>query len=119
MCDTKALVKEADEKIEVNKGYLEQAEQKANEASESAMRAENSESNINATVNAFNDMSETKKIELINVADAKMTDINSVIVPHMYSDEGNLFQIRKTIKILKLEICICQEQITVYGTAIL
>lgn len=88
MCDTKALVKEADEKIEVNKGYLEQAEQKANEASESAMRAENSESNINATVNAFNDMSETKKIELINAADAKMTDINSVIVPHMYSDEG-------------------------------
>lgn len=88
MCDTKALVKEADEKIEVNKGYLEQAEQKANDASESAMRAENSESNINATVNAFNDMSETKKIELINAADAKMADINSVIVPHMYSDEG-------------------------------
>lgn len=78
MCDTRALVKEADEKIEVNKGYLEQAEQKANEASESAMRAENSESNINATVNAFNDMSETKKIELINAADAKMTDINTL-----------------------------------------
>lgn len=88
MCDAKALVKEADEKIEVNKCYLEQAEQKANDASESAMRAENSESNINATVNAFNDMSETKKIELINAADAKMADINSVIVPHMYSDEG-------------------------------
>lgn len=48
-----------------------------------------------------------------------MTDINSVIVPHMYSDEGEPLSDPKTIKILKLEICICQEQITVYGTAIL
>ena len=41
MCDTKALVKEADEKIEVNKGYLEQAEQKANDAADYADRAGN------------------------------------------------------------------------------
>lgn len=88
MSETKSLVAEVNEKVELNKSYLEQTQQKANEASESAMRAENSESNINATVNAFNDMSETKKIELINAADAKMADINSVIVPHMYSDEG-------------------------------
>lgn len=88
MSETKSLVTEVNEKVELNKSYLEQTQQKANEAYESAMRAKNSESNINATVNAFNDMSETKKIELINVADAKMTDINSVIVPHMYSDEG-------------------------------
>lgn len=88
MNDTKKAAEEAADKVESNKEFLEQTQQKANEASESAMRAENSESNINATVNAFNDMSETKKIELINVADAKMTDINSVIVPHMYSDEG-------------------------------
>ena len=78
MSETKSLVAEVNEKVELNKSYLEQTQQKANEASESAMRAENSESNINATVNAFNDMSETKKIELINVADAKMTDINTL-----------------------------------------
>lgn len=78
MSETKSLVAEMNEKVELNKSYLEQTQQKANEASESAMRAENSESNINATVNAFNDMSETKKIELINVADAKMTDINTL-----------------------------------------
>lgn len=88
MNDTKKAAEEAADKVESNKEFLEQTQQKANEASESAMRAENSESNINATVNEFNDMSETKKIELINAADAKMTDINSVIVPHMYSDEG-------------------------------
>ena len=41
MCDAKALVKEADEKIEVNKGYLEQAEQKANDAADYADRAGN------------------------------------------------------------------------------
>lgn len=78
MSETKSLVAEVNEKVELNKSYLEQTQQKADEASESAMRAENSESNINATVNAFNDMSETKKIELINVADAKMTDINTL-----------------------------------------
>lgn len=106
MCDTKALVKEADEKMEVNKGYLEQAEQKANEAADYADRAGNyleevvgqktdvekliadidvkvNESTTNianiteAKMNDISSLTEAKSNDIANTTNAKLEDINN------------------------------------------
>ena len=106
MCDTKALVKEADEKIEVNKCYLEQAEQKANDAADYADRAGNyleevvgqktdvekliadidvkvNESTTNianiteAKMNDISSLTEAKSNDIANTTNAKLEDINN------------------------------------------
>lgn len=97
MCDTKALVKEADEKIEVNKGYLEQAEQKANEAADYADRAGNYLEEVvgqktdveklianidvkveESTTNIAN-ITEAKMNDIANTTNAKLGDINNTV----------------------------------------
>lgn len=106
MCDAKALVKEADEKIEVNKCYLEQAEQKANDAADYADRAGNyleevvgqktdvekliadidvkvNESTTNianiteAKMNDISSLTEAKSNDIANTTNAKLEDINN------------------------------------------
>ena len=97
MCDTKALVKEADEKIEVNKGYLEQAEQKANDAADYADRAGNYLEEVigqktdveklianidvkveESTTNIAN-ITEAKMNDIANTTNAKLGDINNTV----------------------------------------
>ena len=97
MCDAKALVKEADEKIEVNKGYLEQAEQKANDAADYADRAGNYLEEVvgqktdveklianidvkveESTTNIAN-ITEAKMNDIANTTNAKLGDINNTV----------------------------------------
>lgn len=95
MCDTKALVKEADEKIEVNKCYLEQAEQKANDAADYADRAGNYleevvgqktdvekliadiDVKVNESTTNIANITEAKMEDIANVTNAKLEDINN------------------------------------------
>ena len=85
MCDTKALVKEADEKIEVNKGYLEQAEQKANDAADYADRAENyleevvgQKTDVEKLIANIDVKVEESTTNIANITEAKMNDISSL-----------------------------------------
>ena len=85
MCDTKALVKEADEKIEVNKGYLEQAEQKANEAADYADRAGNyleevvgQKTDVEKLITNIDVKVEESTTNIANITEAKMNDISSL-----------------------------------------
>ena len=85
MCDTKALVKEADEKIEVNKGYLEQAEQKANEAADYADRAGNyleevvgQKTDVEKLIANIDVKVEESTTNIANITEAKMNDISSL-----------------------------------------
>ena len=95
MCDAKALVKEADEKIEVNKCYLEQAEQKANDAADYADRAGNYleevvgqktdvekliadiDVKVNESTTNIANITEAKMEDIANVTNAKLEDINN------------------------------------------
>lgn len=83
MCDTKALVKEADEKIEVNKGYLEQAEQKANDAADYADRAGNyleevvgQKTDVEKLIANIDVKVEESTTNIANITEAKMNDIS-------------------------------------------
>ena len=85
MCDTKALVKEADEKIEVNKGYLEQAEQKANDAADYADRAGNyleevvgQKTDVEKLIANIDVKVEESTTNIANITEAKMNDISSL-----------------------------------------
>ena len=85
MCDTKALVKEADEKIEVNKGYLEQAEQKANDAADYADRAGNyleevvgQKTDVEKLIADIDVKVNESTTNIANITEAKMNDINSL-----------------------------------------
>lgn len=85
MCDTKALVKEADEKIEVNKGYLEQAEQKANDAADYADRAGNyleevvgQKTDVEKLIANIDVKVEKSTTNIANITEAKMNDISSL-----------------------------------------
>lgn len=85
MCDTKALVKEADEKIEVNKGYLEQAEQKANDAADYADRAGNyleevvgQKTEVEKLIANIDVKVEESTTNIANITEAKMNDISSL-----------------------------------------
>ena len=82
MCDTKALVKEADEKIEVNKGYLEQAEQKANDAADYADRAGNyleevvgQKTDVEKLIANIDVKVEESTTNIANITEAKSNDI--------------------------------------------
>lgn len=97
MCDAKALVKEADEKIEVNKGYLEQAEQKANDAADYADRAGNYleevvgqktdvekliadiDVKVNESTTNIANITEAKMNDISSLAEAKTKDIDSIV----------------------------------------
>ena len=68
MCDTKALVKEATDKIEINGEYLEKASEKATDAENSANKAKEY---LNAT--------ENNKLEVEKLTEAKMNDIDSIV----------------------------------------
>lgn len=85
MCYTKALVKEADEKIEVNKGYLEQAEQKANDAADYADRAGNyleevvgQKTDVEKLIANIDVKVEESTTNIANITEAKMNDISSL-----------------------------------------
>ena len=85
MCDAKALVKEADEKIEVNKGYLEQAEQKANDAADYADRAGNyleevvgQKTDVEKLIANIDVKVEESTTNIANITEAKMNDISSL-----------------------------------------
>ena len=85
MCDTKALVKEADEKIEVNKGYLEQAEQKANDAADYADRAGNyleevvgQKTDVEKLIANIDVKVEESTTNIANITEARMNDISSL-----------------------------------------
>jgi len=85
MCDAKALVKEADEKIEVNKGYLEQAEQKANDAADYADRAGNyleevvgQKTDVEKLIANIDVKVEESTTNIANITEAKMKDIANV-----------------------------------------
>ena len=85
MCDTKALVKEADEKIEVNKGYLEQAEQKANDAADYADRAGNyleevvgQKTDVEKLIADIDVKVSESTTNIANITEAKMNDISSL-----------------------------------------
>lgn len=85
MCDAKALVKEADEKIEVNKGYLEQAEQKANDAADYADRAGNyleevvgQKTDVEKLIANIDVKVEESTSNIANITEAKMNDISSL-----------------------------------------
>ena len=85
MCDAKALVKEADEKIEVNKGYLEQAEQKANDAADYAYRAGNyleevvgQKTDVEKLIANIDVKVEESTTNIANITEAKMNDISSL-----------------------------------------
>lgn len=85
MCDAKALVKEADEKIEVNKGYLEQAEQKANDAADYADRAGNyleevvgQKIDVEKLIANIDVKVEESTTNIANITEAKMNDISSL-----------------------------------------
>ena len=97
MCDTKALVKEADEKIEINKSYLEQAEQKANDAADYADRAGNYleevvgqktdvekliadiDVKVNESTTNIANITEAKMNDISSLAEAKTKDIDSIV----------------------------------------
>ena len=90
MCDTKALVKEADEKIEVNKGYLEQAEQKANDAADYADRAGNylgevvgQKTDVEKLIANIDVKVEESTTNIANITEAKMNDISSLTEQHL------------------------------------
>lgn len=68
MCDTKALVKEATDKVEINGEYLEKASEKATDAENSANKAKEY---LNAT--------ENNKLEVEKLTEAKMNDIDSIV----------------------------------------
>lgn len=68
MCDTKALVKEATDKVEINGEYLEKASEKASDAENSANKAKEY---LNAT--------ENNKLEVEKLTEAKMNDIDSIV----------------------------------------
>lgn len=85
MCDAKVLVKEADEKIEVNKGYLEQAEQKANDAADYADRAGNyleevvgQKTDVEKLIANIDVKVEESTTNIANITEAKMNDISSL-----------------------------------------
>ena len=85
MCDTKALVKEADEKIEVNKCYLEQAEQKANDAADYADRAGNyleevvgQKTDVEKLIADIDVKVNESTTNIANITEAKMEDISSL-----------------------------------------
>ena len=85
MCDTRALVKEADEKIEVNKGYLEQAEQEANDAADYADRAGNyleevvgQKTDVEKLIANIDVKVEESTTNIANITEAKMNDISSL-----------------------------------------
>lgn len=85
MCDAKALVKEADEKIEVNKGYLEQAEQKANDTADYADRAGNyleevvgQKTDVEKLIANIDVKVEESTTNIANITEAKMNDISSL-----------------------------------------
>ena len=85
MCDAKALVKEADEKIEVNKGYLEQTEQKANDAADYADRAGNyleevvgQKTDVEKLIANIDVKVEESTTNIANITEAKMNDISSL-----------------------------------------
>lgn len=85
MCDTKALVKEADEKIEVNKCYLEQAEQKANDAADYADRAGNyleevvgQKTDVEKLIADIDVKVNESTTNIANITEAKMNDISSL-----------------------------------------
>lgn len=68
MCDAKALVKEATDKVEINGEYLEKASEKATDAENSANKAKEY---LNAT--------ENNKLEVEKLTEAKMNDIDSIV----------------------------------------
>lgn len=68
MCDTKALVKEATDKVKINGEYLEKASEKATDAENSANKAKEY---LNAT--------ENNKLEVEKLTEAKMNDIDSIV----------------------------------------
>lgn len=85
MCDAKALVKEADEKIEVNKGCLEQAEQKANDAADYADRAGNyleevvgQKTDVEKLIADIDVKVNESTTNIANITEAKMNDISSL-----------------------------------------
>ena len=85
MCDTKALVKEADEKIEVNNGYLELAEQNANDAADYADRAGNyleevvgQKTDVEKLIANIDVKVEESTTNIANITEAKMNDISSL-----------------------------------------
>jgi hypothetical protein len=85
MCDTKALVKEADEKIEVNKCYLEQAEQKANDAADYADRAGNyleevvgQKTDVEKLIADIDVKVNESTTNIANITEAKINDISSL-----------------------------------------
>lgn len=85
MCDTKALVKEADEKIEINKSYLEQAEQKANDAADYADRAGNyleevvgQKTDVEKLIADIDVKVNESTTNIANITEAKMNDISSL-----------------------------------------
>jgi len=79
------LVKEADEKIEVNKGYLEQAEQKANDAADYADRAGNyleevvgQKTDVEKLIADIDVKVNESTTNIANITEAKMNDISSL-----------------------------------------
>lgn len=114
MCDTRALVKEADEKIEVNKGYLEQAEQKANEAADYADRAGNYleevvgqktdvekliadiDVKVNESTTNIANITEAKMEDIANVTNAKLEDINNTASAQIVSINEVAYQNTKS-----------------------
>lgn len=114
MCDTRALVKEADEKIEVNKGYLEQAEQKANEAADYADRAGNYleevvgqktdvekliadiDVKVNESTTNITNITEAKMEDIANVTNAKLEDINNTASAQIVSINEVAYQNTKS-----------------------
>ena len=114
MCDTRALVKEADEKIEVNKGYLEQAEQKANDAADYADRAGNYleevvgqktdvekliadiDVKVNESTTNIANITEAKMEDIANVTNAKLEDINNTASAQIVSINEVAYQNTKS-----------------------
>ena len=114
MCDAKALVKEADEKIEVNKGYLEQAEQKANDAADYADRAGNYleevvgqktdvekliadiDVKVNESTTNIANITEAKMEDIANVTNAKLEDINNTASAQIVSINEVAYQNTKS-----------------------
>lgn len=114
MCDTKALVKEADEKIEVNKCYLEQAEQKANDAADYADRAGNYleevvgqktdvekliadiDVKVNESTTNIANITEAKMEDIANVTNAKLEDINNTASAQIVSINEVAYQNTKS-----------------------
>lgn len=78
MCDAKALVKEATDKVEINGEYLEKASEKATDAENSANKAKEY---LNATENnklEVEKLTEAKSNDIATLTTAKMEDIANV-----------------------------------------